>query len=164
MTNLVNEEKLKKAYLFSSITLILFFCNAVISLILSKVIYNTAELYNAFLTNDLVNLIIGVPGLMLVLWLAKRKHAIGLYCWSGALLLVIYNHIAYLIAVNHLYGYIANSLILISAVASFILLTGSLRSENIYTSLKDIFPRKTFGSIILILGLLFVFRAVSLLA
>jgi hypothetical protein len=162
MANLVNEGKLKKAYLFSTITLILFFCNAVISLIFPKTIYNTSELYNAFLINDLVNLIIG-PGLILVMWLTKKKRAIGLFCWSGALLFVIYNHIAYLISVNHFYSYIFNSLILITAAASLLFLTRSLYSENIYNRLKEIVPRKTFGSIILVLGFLFVFRAIFLL-
>ena len=48
--------------------------------------------------NDLVNLLVGLPFLLGVLWLAWRGRLLGRLCWPGALLFVTYNAIAYVYA------------------------------------------------------------------
>jgi hypothetical protein len=132
----------------------------VVSILFSHSIYNTIELYNAFAANDIVNLILGVTILFLVMWLIRKNKAIGLFCLSGNLLFVIYNHIAYMIASRNIYSYIANSLILILAIISIVLLNKTINGKSVYVLLNDILPRKTFGSLIIGLGLVFLIRSI----
>ena len=49
-------------------------------------IHPTAELTQAFLPNDVANLVIGAPILIGSMWLARRGQLVGLIFWRGAAL------------------------------------------------------------------------------
>ena len=61
------------------------------------VFYPSDELRQAYLANDAVNLIVGLPILLGSMWLTNRGKLVGLLCWPGALLYTFYNYIAYVI-------------------------------------------------------------------
>ncbi len=44
-------------------------------------IYPTEELVRAFVSNDVVNLCLGVPILLGSMWLTRRGKPLGLLCW-----------------------------------------------------------------------------------
>ncbi len=61
-------------------------------------IYPTEELVRAFVPNDVVNLLIGLPILLGSMWMAWRGKWTGLLLWMGALFFVFYNYTAYVFA------------------------------------------------------------------
>lgn len=64
-------------------------------LLFPPVVYPGEELRHAFLANDVVNLVIGLPVLLGALWLIRREKLTGLLGLPGALFYVTYNSIAY---------------------------------------------------------------------
>ncbi len=67
-------------------------------LLLQETVYPSVELRQSFVANDLVTLLVGLPGLLAALWLAWRGRLIGLLFWPGVLFFVVYNAIAYVFA------------------------------------------------------------------
>ncbi|WKZ35144.1 MAG: hypothetical protein QY332_16135 [Anaerolineales bacterium] len=57
--------------------------------------YPNDDLRQSFLANDVVNLVIGLPILLGMLWLFRRGNLFGLLGLPGALFYVAYNSIAY---------------------------------------------------------------------
>ena len=58
--------------------------------------YPTPALQHSYLANDFFTLVIGLPILLISMWLAWRGKLIGLLFWPGALFYGLYNYIAYL--------------------------------------------------------------------
>jgi hypothetical protein len=59
----------------------------------------TDELILAFLPVDAFHLVVGLPILLGSMWLAWRGQLIGLLCWPGVLLWVLYSYITNLVGV-----------------------------------------------------------------
>jgi hypothetical protein len=126
-------------------------------------LYPTAELRQAYLANDVVNLLIGVPVLLGSMWLARRGRLVGLLLWPGALLYVLYNYLAYAIGIP--FGWIS------LAYLGLVLLSGSgigywLRSidkESVQQRLEGCVPAKSSGWVLAGLGGLFFLRGLSLI-
>jgi len=127
-------------------------------------IYPAEELRDSFLPNDVVNLLIGVPILLGSIWLARRGRLVGLLCWPGALLFVLYNYIAYLFGVP--FGAITLvylALTLVSATSMFDLLR-NIDRETVHEQLLGVVPARTSGWVLVVFGIAFTFRAVGILA
>jgi len=60
--------------------------------------YPAEELRRSFVPNDVVSLFIGLPILLGSMWFARRGRLIGLLFWPGALFFIVYNYIAYAVA------------------------------------------------------------------
>jgi len=73
---------------------------SVAGLMYRTTIYPTDELLRTFVSNDVVNLFIGLPILLGSMWLARRGQLLGLLCWPGALFFVLYNYIVYVFAMH----------------------------------------------------------------
>ena len=61
-------------------------------------IYPTTKLRQSFVPNDVVNLFIGLPILLGSIWLTRNGKLLGLLFLPGALFYVVYNYVAYVIA------------------------------------------------------------------
>ncbi len=124
-------------------------------------IYSDETLLNAFLPNDVVNLVFGLPALLGCMFLARRGHLIGLLCWPGALLFVLYNYIAYVFALplNMLF-LLHLSLVMLSLYALFYLLV-NLDTVLIAGHLQDTFPQKLTAGVLIALGSLFFVRVIA---
>jgi len=61
-----------------------------------EAIHPTEALRQSFFANDVVNLVIGLPALLVALWLAWRGKVVGLLFWPGALMFVLYTYLAYI--------------------------------------------------------------------
>ena len=68
---------------------------SVAGLLFPGFIYPTQTLRQMFMSNDLVNLLLGLPILIGSMALSKRGKLIGLLFWPGALLYILYNTLAY---------------------------------------------------------------------
>lgn len=153
----------KSVYRYSLLVGLLMLGVSVAGLVAPDKTYPTVELRHSFVANDVVNLGIGLPILLLSMQQAQRGKLVGLLLWPGALLYVLYNYIAYLFGVpvgGITLGYFA--LVLLSAYLIFILIK-NIDGASIRYRLKDVAPVKSAGWIMILFGAGFVFRAFNML-
>jgi hypothetical protein len=137
---------------------------SLLGLLIPTSIYPSQALQESFATNDLVNMIIGLPILLGSLWLTQRGNFLGLFFWPGSLMFVIYNYISYMVAMplNWLYPLYA-VLVLGSLFIFYTLITG-VESVPIRQLLCGKVHEKLAGGLLVGLGSAFLLRALSILA
>ena len=126
-------------------------------------LYATTELQQSYLTNDIVNLIVGLPVLLGAIWFARRDSLLGLLLWPGALLYVIYNYLAY--AFGNPLGwltFVSLALVVISMLA-IINLIGCIEADDVKKRLVDVAPRRFAGGVMLVFGAFFILRTASII-
>ena len=80
--------------------------------------YHTQKLFETFIPNDVINLLIVLPVLLISLWFAFRGTLFGLLLWPGALFYVFYTFLVYIFSIplNVIYvGYLVGLGILCQA-------------------------------------------------
>ncbi len=132
-------------------------------LLFPTALYATTELQQSYLTNDVVNLIIGLPVLLGSIWFTRRGSLRGLLLWPGALLYVVYNYLAYTFG-NPLgvLTIVSGLLVLISTLA-IINLLGCINTKAVKARLKDAAPRRFAGSVMAAFGLTFILRTAGVI-
>lgn len=157
------KHSLKLAYVLS---LAVGLCMAGVSLaglLFQSRIYVTEELLHSFLANDVVNLFIGLPVLLISLWLARRGQLVGLLLWPGALLYILYNYIAYIIGVPLSWvSLVYLALVLLSASNQLVLLK-AIDQNSVQQQLAGAVPVKLSGWVLVGLGSLFILRALGVI-
>lgn len=128
---------------------------SVAGLLLPGYIYPTQALRQSFMSNDVVNLLLGLPILLGSLALSKRGKLIGLLFWPGALLYILYNSLAYALAqpLTWQFGFYL-VLVLLCAVSVYRLFT-SLDRVAIQQELIEKVPARLSAVILVGFGLLF---------
>jgi hypothetical protein len=148
----------------SRIVVVLMAAASLAGLIFPSALYATAELQQSYLTNDVVNLIVGLPVLVGSIWFARRDSLLGLLLWPGALLYVVYNYLAY--AFGNPLGwltFVSLALVAISSLA-IINLMGSIEAEAVKKRLVDTAPRRFAGGLMIVFGAFFIFRIAGIIA
>ena len=156
--NLPLKQPLTDAANLSRIVVVLMAAASLAGLIFPSALYATAELQQSYLTNDFVNLIVGLPVLMGANWFARRGSLLGLLLWPGALLYVVYNYLAY--AFGNPLGwltFVSLALVVISVLA-IINLIGSIDTEEVKERLVDFAPRRFAGVVTVVFGVFFILR------
>jgi len=132
-------------------------------LVFPSALYATTELQQSYLTNDVVNLIVGLPVLVGAMWFAQRGSLLGLLLWPGALLYVVYNYLAY--AFGNPLGwltFVSLALVLISTLA-IINLIGCIDAEEVKVRLVDTAPRRFAGGVMVVFGVIFILRTTGVI-
>jgi len=85
---------LSLAYLASTVVAVLMTVASAVGLISGSSIYAgpDAKLLPLFVGQDALNILVGLPGLLGSMWLARRGSLIGLLLWPGALFYVLYDY------------------------------------------------------------------------
>jgi hypothetical protein len=148
-------------YVLSSFIAILMVLVSVIGLLYRDAIYPTKGLFQSFVPNDVVNLFIGVPILLGSMWLTGRGKLIGLLCWPGALLFVLYNYIAYVFAMPLNAVFLLHLTLITLSVYTAIGLVTSIDGEAVQQRLADSVPKRVAGGILTGLGILFFLRVIG---
>jgi hypothetical protein len=126
-------------------------------------VYPSVTIQEAFLANDVVNLLVGLPILLGSIWLSRRGVLIGLLLWPGALLYTLYNYIAYLFGMPFRGVALAYLVIvLLSAYTVFDLLR-IIDKETVHERLSGGVPRRFAGWVLFSFGVLFFGRAIGLI-
>ena len=128
-------------------------------LIFQDSVYPGTALRRSFVSNDVVNLLIGLPILLVSMWLARRHRLIGLLFWPGALFYVTYNYIAYAAATAFsllLVPYLALVLVSIGAI---IVLFSKTDSAAVQQRLSGAVPERFAGGLLVGLGALVFLQA-----
>lgn len=130
-------------------------------LIFQNNLYPSIELRRSFVSNDAVNLFLGLPILLGSLAFAQRGKLMGLLFWPGALLFVAYNFIAYTVAMPMGFMTVLYlALVILSGYTLFRLLT-SIDSTAVQQRLKGHVPERLAGGMLAGFGLLFFLRGIG---
>jgi hypothetical protein len=156
------DQDIKPAWIMSFGVAILMGVMSLSGLFISNSIYKTELIFQSFFTNDVINLILGLPILLGSMWLTSRGKMVGLLFWPGALLFVIYNYIAYVFGRPFdLITFVYLALILISAYIIYDLIR-KVDSNSVKQQLAGAVGEKLAGWFLLIFGILFILRAVNI--
>ncbi|MFZ6029233.1 MAG: hypothetical protein ACOYYS_16090 [Chloroflexota bacterium] len=155
---------LASAHTLSLVVALLFAATSLVGLLLPESIYPTDELRRAFLANDVVNLLIGLPMLLGSLWLVRRDRWLGLLFWPGALFYVAYNAIAYAVAMPLTVSFVANLALALLSVLAIANLLGCVDPHAVASRLGGHVPERLTGGVLAGFGALFFLMAVGEIA
>ncbi len=122
-------------------------------------LYPTEGLRRTFVSNDVVNLLIGLPILLGSMDLARRGKWIGLLCWTGGLFFVLYNYTAYVFAMPLHWAFLFHLALMILSAYTLIGLVASIDGKAVQQRLQGVVPEKLAGGVLAGLGILFLLRA-----
>lgn len=160
---------LTAAHVLSLVAGLLMAVASLAGLYFSAHLYPTEELRRAFLANDVVNLVVGLPALLASVGLARlgrigeRGRLLGLLLWPGALFYVVYNALIYVLALPLNAGLLLAVGELTVGVYSVIGLVTAIDGEELRRRLSDSIPKKLSGGIMALSGILFFLLAVGTL-
>jgi hypothetical protein len=137
---------------------------SVFGLLYQTTVYPTEELRNWLVANDAFNLLVGLPFLLVPMWLAWRGKLIGLLCWPGALFYVLYVYLAYVVAVPFGPLFLPHLLLATLSAYSLIGLSATIDGEAVRQRLAGTVPARITGGILLGLAILIILRQAGLMA
>jgi hypothetical protein len=159
-TSLPIRHSLTLAYTLSLVITLLMTAASVAGLMYRNAFYPTDDLIQTFLPNDVVNLFIGVPILLVSMWLTRRGQLIGLLFWPGALFYVLYNYIAYLFGLPFGVGFLVYLILVTLSGYGTIELVANIDGSAVQEKLKGSVPEKVSGGILVAFGILFSLRVI----
>lgn len=116
------------------------------------------------LPNDALNLALGVPVLLIALWLAQRGRLIGLLMWPGGLLYALYTYLYYLVGVPFTALFLPYLLIVALSAATLIAVVAAVDAPAVRGRLAGAVPARVSGGILLALAAIIAARQISLIA
>jgi hypothetical protein len=160
-TGLPVRHNLTLLYVLSLIIAVLLTAASVAGLIYPAAIYPTDELLRTFLSNDVVNLVIGLPILLGSMWLARRGRLLGFLCWPGALFFALYNYLVYIFAMPLNAAFLLHLALVALSAYTLIALVAGIDGKAVKQRLAGVVPERFAGGVLAGLGLLFVLWAVA---
>ena len=155
---------LRSVYALSLLIAVLMAAASVAGIAYRTVIYPTDALLRTFVSNDVVSLLVGLPVLLGSMGLAWRGKLIGLLCWPGALLFVLYNYIGYVFAVPLSAAFLLHLALVASSAYGLIALVASIDGKAVQSSLAGAVPERAAGGVLAGLGFLFFLRVIGVIA
>jgi len=154
---------LSPIYILSLFIAILMLIASAVGLQYNTIVYPTEELVQAFMSNDVVNLLVGLPILLGSMWLTWRGKLIGLLCWPGALFFVTYNYIAYVFAMPLNWLFILHLALVALSIYTLIGLLAKMDGSLLQQRLAGKVPERFGGGVLAGLGILFLLRGLGVL-
>ena len=130
-------------------------------LLFPSVVYPTESLRRAFLANDVVNLLIGVPVLLLALTSARRGNLRGRLFLPGALFFVTYNAIAYAFALTSTWRFIPHLVLALLSGLAIVLWFLHVDGVAVRDALSGRVAERLCGGVLIGFGALFFLRGVA---
>ena len=157
------KKKLSKTYLTSYLIACLTSIVSISSLFLRDDFYQTEGLIQTFVTNDVINLSIGIPILLLSIFWTKRGKLIGLLFWKGALAFNLYIFITYSLALPLSWISVLYISLVFMDIGTLVKLWTTIDGDKIEMALRNQVHEKFCGAILTGFGILFLFRAILIL-
>ena len=157
------KHNLKLIYILSFIIAILMAVASVAGILFRTIIYPTDELLGTFVSNDVVNLVIGLPITLGSMWLARRGKLIGLLFWSGALFFVLYNYLIYVLAMPFNLVFLLHLTLVTLSVYAIIGLVASINGQSVQMRLAGAVHERIVGGVLIGMGLLFLLQVVGVM-
>ena len=154
---------LRLIYILSVVIAILMAVASVAGLLYQTDIYPTDEMLQSFLPTDVAMLFIGLPMLLVSIWLTWRGKLIGLLFWPGTLFFVLYNYIVYVFAMPLNAAFLLHLALVMLSVYTLIGLVASIDGGAVKQRLTEGVPERLTGVVLGGLGLLFFLRIIVVL-
>jgi hypothetical protein len=152
------------AGLVLSIAAALLLClTSLIGILAPEWAYPTTDLQMSLVPNDIVNLLVGLPFLAAMVWLALRGRLWARLCWPGAFLYFIYNSLVAVASLRPGLLVIAHFMQIIVSLAAVFLLLRRAEKLDLSFQCKGCAAAKLAGIIMAIMGMLFLLRAIGLI-
>lgn len=146
------------ATIFSLIVALLMAGVSAAGLLNPAAFYPADDLLTAFAPNDAVNVAVGVPLLLIALWLARRGRLIGLLMWPGALFYIPYTYLPYLLGLPVGPLFVPYAILVALSLGTLIGLIAAIDGEGVRQRVEARVPARLGGGILLGLGALIVLR------
>jgi hypothetical protein len=140
------------AYASSLVVALMMTVASVAGLLYPTVFYPTDELLRSFVATDVVNLLIGVPGLLGSMWLARRGKLIGLLFWPGALFYVLYHYVAYLFSMSLNVLFLPYLALVALSAYTMIGLVANIDGQAVRRRLAGVVRERVAGGVLIALG------------
>jgi hypothetical protein len=157
------KRSLKLIYMLSFIIAALMAVSSLAGILYQSEIYPSDKLLGTFMSNDVVNLLIGLPIILGSMFLTMRKKLIGLLLWPGALFFVLYNYLIYVLAMPFNLGFLLDLVLVALSLYTIIALVASVDGESIKKELSGKVHEKISGAILVGMGVLFLFQVVGVM-
>lgn len=154
---------LKIGYIFSLLIVICTAMASIAGILFADEIYPTVELGQSFIANDVVTLFIGLPILLVSMWLTYRGKLVGLLFWPGAIFYGLYNYTVYLISSPLTIVYPLYLIIVTLSIYTVIGIVASIDGEQVKLKLTGHVPERLSSAPLIALGFLFGVRAIGML-
>ena len=154
---------LRLIYILSVVIAILMAVASVAGLLYQTDIYPTDEMLQSFLPTDVAMLFIGLPMLLVSIWLTWRGKLIGLLFWPGTLFFVLYNYIVYVFAMPLNVAFLLHLTLVTLSVYTLIGLVASIDGKAVQQRLTGAVPERLAGGVLAGLGLLFFLRVIGVI-
>jgi hypothetical protein len=115
-------------------------------------IYPTEALRQFALSNDVANLLIGLPILLGSIWLDRNGKYIGRLLWPGALMYTLYNYLAYAIAMPVSWVYLGYLLIVVTSLYTLIAVFARIDFNRAKQRLVGRVPERLAAGVLILLG------------
>jgi hypothetical protein len=142
------KRNLTLAYTLSLIAALVMTIASVSGILFRADVYPTDDL-NQLPFVDAFNLIAGLPALLGSIWLARRGRLLGLLCWPGALLYVLYRYVASLTDVPFGVMFLPYLLLVTLSAYTLIGLVASIDGEVVRHRLTGLVPARAAGGILI---------------
>ena len=136
---------------------------SIAGLMYQEVFYPDGELVLSFVPSDAFNLAVGLPLLLVSLWLARRGSLIGLLTWPGALFYVLYEYVPYLIAAPPNMLFLLYLAIAALSAYTLIRVLANVDGQAVRQRFAGFVPARTSAGILLGLALLVIVRQTALI-
>ena len=157
--NLPIKRNLKLVYILSFIIASLFVFASVLGIMLGSTVYSTDELFENFISNDIVNLLIGFPIILVSIFLTMRGRLIGLLLWPGSLLFVVYNYLIYALAMPLNWMVPFYLILTLLSLYTIIKLFNIFDGKKIQQRLTGLVYERISGTVLVVMGFLFMLQA-----
>jgi hypothetical protein len=151
-------------YMFSLVIAILTAIASMIGIIFPNIVYPTEVLFEAFASNDIVNLLIGLPILLVSMWLARQGRTLGILLWPGALIFTFYNSMVYTLVVPMNAVFILHMITVVLSACTFITLLANIDGGKVREQLAGSVHERLAGGILVGFGVLFLIMVISSIA
>jgi hypothetical protein len=155
--------KLTMLFVCTLAILVLMIAASVAGVLHSHTFYPADDLRRMFFPNDVVNLCIGLPFLLVSLLLVWRNRLIGLLALFGALLFVLYNYLVYVFAMPLGIPFQLDLALVLLSTCALVILVLRIDALTVRQRLAGAVPERVAGSVLAGLGALFLLRAFGML-
>lgn len=153
--------RLTLAYANSLIIAILVVIACLAGLLCGPTLYPEEEMLLVKQPTDLFTLFVGLPLLLGSMWLAQRGQLLGLLCWPGVLLYLLYVYLSYAIGVPFSVFFL-NYVFLVALTAyTLIGLVASIDAPAVRRRLSGFVPERLAGGILAGMSVLFTLMNLS---
>lgn len=123
--------------------------------------YPTEEARIAFVATDALTLFVGLPLLLITLWLTSRGSLVGLLCWPGMLVYLTYTYIPYLLDAPFSAYFLAYLLLVILSGYSFVGMIAAIDSHVVKRQLDKFVPARLGAGVLILLGTFFLLNIIT---